>query len=165
MKPKKSVYCKGANRPKIKFECQSAAENFIKFNSSEILMQSGKTPIRAYYCRWCVGWHTSSSNYAGVYENDKMFDSLTTIEKVGKPIVESPKVIEIRKEISEFTIEQKREYFERRISEMKMSLETKEQRIELDVLYSERAKAGLKPDKAIKDPFEGYEQWFKATKS
>ena len=37
------------------------AENFIKYNSDEILNETGIAPVRAYYCPFCGGWHITSS--------------------------------------------------------------------------------------------------------
>lgn len=62
MKPSKSrVYCPECGRKKILFETEKKALNFIKFNSEEIEEESGRAPIRAYYCEFCGGWHVTSS--------------------------------------------------------------------------------------------------------
>ena len=62
MKPSKSrVYCPECGRQKILFETEKKALNFIKFNSEEIEEESGRAPIRAYYCEFCGGWHVTSS--------------------------------------------------------------------------------------------------------
>ena len=64
MKPSKSrVYCPECGRQKILFETEKKALNFIKFNSEEIEEESGRAPIRAYYCEFCGGWHVTSSPY------------------------------------------------------------------------------------------------------
>lgn len=44
------------------FETKAKAYNFIKFNSSEIMEESGKAPIRSYYCEICGGYHVTSNN-------------------------------------------------------------------------------------------------------
>ena len=44
------------------FETKAKADNFIKFNSSEIMEESGKAPIRSYYCEICGGYHVTSNN-------------------------------------------------------------------------------------------------------
>ena len=44
------------------FETKANAENFIKFNSSEMMEEYGKTPIRSYYCEICGGYHVTSNN-------------------------------------------------------------------------------------------------------
>ena len=49
-------------RPKMLFETKAKADNFIKFNSSEIMEESGKAPIRSYYCEICGGYHVTSNN-------------------------------------------------------------------------------------------------------
>lgn len=43
------------------FETQSKADNFIKYNSEEILEESGKAPVRSYYCELCGGYHVTSN--------------------------------------------------------------------------------------------------------
>ena len=64
MKPSKSrVYCPECGRQKILFETEKKALNFIKFNSEEIKEESGRAPIRAYYCEFCGGWHVTSSTH------------------------------------------------------------------------------------------------------
>lgn len=61
MKPTNNrIYCIGSRRPKMLFETQSKADNFIKFNSDEIALSSDKTPLRSYYCTFCCGWHVTS---------------------------------------------------------------------------------------------------------
>lgn len=64
MKPIKSrIYCPECGRQKILFETEKKALNFIKFNSEEIEEESGRAPIRTYYCEFCGGWHVTSSTH------------------------------------------------------------------------------------------------------
>ena len=63
MKPTKNqIFCVACGRPKMLFETKAKADNFIKFNSSEIMEESGKAPIRSYYCEICGGYHVTSNN-------------------------------------------------------------------------------------------------------
>ena len=63
MKPiKNQIFCVACGRPKMLFETKAKADNFIKFNSSEIMEESGKAPIRSYYCEICGGYHVTSNN-------------------------------------------------------------------------------------------------------
>ena len=63
MKPTKNqIFCVACGRPKMLFETKAKANNFIKFNSSEIMEESGKAPIRSYYCEICGGYHVTSNN-------------------------------------------------------------------------------------------------------
>ena len=63
MKPKKNhKFCVAYGRPKMLFETKTKADNFIKFNSSEMKEESGKAPIRSYYCEICGGYHVTSNN-------------------------------------------------------------------------------------------------------
>lgn len=61
MKPRRNrIYCLGCMRSKMLFESQAKADNFIVFNSSKILSNSSKAPLRSYYCSFCSGWHVTS---------------------------------------------------------------------------------------------------------
>ena len=63
MKPTRNqIFCVACGRPKMLFETKSKADNFIKFNSSEMMEESGKAPIRSYYCEICGGYHVTSNN-------------------------------------------------------------------------------------------------------
>lgn len=87
MKPVKNhIFCLGCNRPKIAFESKEKANNFIKFNSSEILEQTGKAPIRSYFCTFCSSWHVTSnkSTVAGEkldYRDAHLISKLTSFER------------------------------------------------------------------------------------
>lgn len=62
MKPTKNkTFCNGCRRPKMLFESQQKADNFIKFNSATILEETGKAPVRSYYCTFCGGYHVTSN--------------------------------------------------------------------------------------------------------
>jgi len=62
MKPKRNyVHCLASNKTKVLFESKSKADNFIKYNSQEILEENGKAPVRSYYCQVCVGYHVTSN--------------------------------------------------------------------------------------------------------
>ena len=62
MKPSKNrIFCNGCKRHKMLFETQPKADNFIKFNSNDILEETGKAPIRSYYCEFCGGYHVTSN--------------------------------------------------------------------------------------------------------
>ncbi|MCQ2216930.1 MAG: hypothetical protein MJZ33_00420 [Paludibacteraceae bacterium] len=62
MKPTKNKnFCYGAKRTKMLFETQAKADNFIKYNSAEMLETVKKAPVRSYYCQFCMGWHVTSN--------------------------------------------------------------------------------------------------------
>ena len=62
MKPiHNQVFCVGCRKHKMLFESQSKANNFIRYNSEKILEESGKAPIRSYYCEFCGGYHVTSN--------------------------------------------------------------------------------------------------------
>ena len=62
MKPKRNkIFCLSCRRPKMLFESQAKADNFILYNKEEIEEENGKAPVRSYYCRLCGGWHVTSN--------------------------------------------------------------------------------------------------------
>ena len=62
MRPTKNiVYCCVCQKPKMLFETKQKADNFIKYNSKEILEENGKAPIRSYHCMMCGGFHLTSN--------------------------------------------------------------------------------------------------------
>ena len=69
MKPKNRTLCPDCGKPKILFESESKANNFIKFNASEI---PHGDKLRSYYCPACCGWHVSSHQYNGVNRTEIM---------------------------------------------------------------------------------------------
>ena len=61
MRPiKNSRFCPQCGKSKIVFETKKEAYRFLKFNADEIEAESGKRPVRAYYCTACGGWHVTS---------------------------------------------------------------------------------------------------------
>lgn len=82
MKPTNNrIFCIGCNRPKMLFESQSKADNFIRFNIEEIAIHSHKVPTRSYYCTFCCGWHVTSVN-----ERDRAEYNDTRDEKLWEQI-------------------------------------------------------------------------------
>jgi len=73
MKPTHNrVYCIGCKRPKMLFESQAKADNFIKYNRDEIASLYNKVLSRSYYCSFCCGWHVTSVDEEGrAKANDK----------------------------------------------------------------------------------------------
>ena len=62
MKPTKNhYYCVACHRPKMLFETQAKANNFIRYNAAEMLQAGTKAPVRSYYCSLCGGWHVTSN--------------------------------------------------------------------------------------------------------
>ena len=61
MKPTKNHYhCPGCQRPKMLFASKKEAILFLKYNAEAIEEETGKRPVRAYYCNYCCGWHLTS---------------------------------------------------------------------------------------------------------
>lgn len=62
MKPTKNqVFCLSCQHNKMLFESQKKADRFIAFNGNEILEETGRAPVRSYYCLFCCGWHVTSN--------------------------------------------------------------------------------------------------------
>lgn len=72
MKPKNRVLCPDCGRPKILFESENKANNFIKFNAEEI--PHGHR-LRSYYCPACCGWHVSSHEYDGINRTELLLEN------------------------------------------------------------------------------------------
>ena len=64
MKPKNRVMCPDCGHPKMLFETEKKAENFLKFNMSAVNPDGTRT-MRVYYCPACCGYHISSHEYHG----------------------------------------------------------------------------------------------------
>lgn len=75
MKPKDKnrIYCVGARRPKLAFETEKKALNFIKFNIENCENLEIK-PTRTYYCEYCCAWHVSSKSNTDSVEYFKRRD-------------------------------------------------------------------------------------------
>ena len=89
MKPTKSkVFCRDSGKPKILFETEKKADNFIKFNAEEIALESGYSPVRSYYCIYCGGYHvTSRKGNSGVSRSEKVLEEYNRLKqeiKTGK---------------------------------------------------------------------------------
>lgn len=56
------IWCPGASRSKLQFESLRKAESYIRWNSGEIRRESGKAPVRAYYCQECCCYHVTSAS-------------------------------------------------------------------------------------------------------
>lgn len=54
------MFCPACGHTKMHFETEKEALTFLRYNGDEILEETGKRPIRAYYCDVCVAWHVTS---------------------------------------------------------------------------------------------------------
>jgi len=83
MKPTHNrVYCIGCKRPKMLFESQAKADNFIKYNRDEIASLYNKVPSRSYYCSFCCGWHVTSVDDEGKAKANDKRDEHTYIKSI-----------------------------------------------------------------------------------
>lgn len=71
---KNSVYCHCCNKYKMLFTSKQHADNYIRFNSEAILSETGKAPIRSYYCSICGGWHLTSMPLEFSEEHKSLFE-------------------------------------------------------------------------------------------
>ena len=89
MKPTRNrVYCLDCKGTKILFATEAKANNFIRFNADEIMEETGKAPIRAYYCESCAGWHVTS-NSKKAYYIEKQYKETFNWEECKKKLTES----------------------------------------------------------------------------
>lgn len=58
--------CPDCGKPKMLFSTEKEAQNFIKWNSSE--MEHGQT-LRPYYCPACCGYHISHKKHYTGFDN------------------------------------------------------------------------------------------------
>ena len=62
MKPTRNkIHCPECGRTKMLFESEEKAINFMRFNNEQIIEETGKAPVRAYYCNACGGYHLTSN--------------------------------------------------------------------------------------------------------
>lgn len=89
MKPKKNrIYCRELGRIKMLFLSEKKAMNFIRFNADEIIEETGKAPVRCYYCNSCAGWHVTS-NPNQEYYMEKQYQETFNWDESQKSLTES----------------------------------------------------------------------------
>jgi hypothetical protein len=61
-RPKDSnlIFCPSASRAKLQFKTFKKAVDYIRWNSKEIYQESGRAPIRVYWCSKCACFHVTS---------------------------------------------------------------------------------------------------------
>lgn len=187
MKPTKNkVFCKNCDRTKMLFETERKADNFIKFNSDEILEETGYSPQRSYFCLFCGGWHvTSLKEKFGLSKKEQLFEAIQQQQqkKVNQKelkIKESihnenqEKLDNIRKDlenqIKEMGALQKEIFLNENISSLKKQIELfnasgadkeglKTVRQTLEILYVLRKQNGFKKDNNKFDEAKEIEEW------
>ena len=115
MKPSKNkIFCRDCGKQKQVFETEKKADNFIKFNSNDIELESGYAPKRSYFCVACGAWHiTSNENeFQGKSFTEKVLEKYT-IEK--KEINQELQIIENQKKQE---IYQKLQIIENKINDL-----------------------------------------------
>lgn len=89
MKPKKNrIYCREFGRIKMLFPSERKAMNFIRFNADAIIEETGKAPVRCYYCNLCAGWHVTS-NPNQEYYMEKQYQETFNWDESQKSLAES----------------------------------------------------------------------------
>ena len=62
---KNRVMCPDCGRPKMQFETERKAQDFIKWNAGDF--PQGGESLRTYYCKACCCWHISHKQYKSGY--------------------------------------------------------------------------------------------------
>lgn len=65
------IFCPAAGRAKLQFETLKKAVNYIRWNSREIYYESGKAPVRVYWCPRCGCFHVTSRPHNKTPEEHK----------------------------------------------------------------------------------------------
>ena len=92
IKPKKRVYCADSMRPKMKFETEKEARDFIKWNHDNF---EEKIPSRVYWCEACCGYHITArpEGKVGVTVNMKLPYLTDALEKDRNRVMHAVKAI------------------------------------------------------------------------
>lgn len=73
MKPNKQniIICPDCGKPKLQFQTEQKALNFIKYNGQDII-KDGQTieNLRTYYCPSCCAYHITSKPYKEYYRHN-----------------------------------------------------------------------------------------------
>lgn len=117
MKPVKNrVYCQDCGRIKMLFDSEEKANRFIKYNKDEIESENGKSPVRAYNCKMCGGWHVTSkqeSKYIRKSIGERLDDNIDQLKSLEQ------RFNEFKSNIKKMTIQ---ECFEK-IDEFRMEID------------------------------------------
>lgn len=62
---KNRIVCPDCGKPKMQFESERKALDFIKWNAEDF--PQGGESLRAYYCKACCCWHISHKHYSSGY--------------------------------------------------------------------------------------------------
>lgn len=62
---KNRIMCPDCGRPKMQFESERKAQDFIKWNADDF--PQGGDSLRVYYCKACCCWHISHKQYSKGY--------------------------------------------------------------------------------------------------
>lgn len=177
MKPTRNkVFCPDCERPKMLFETEQKAKNFIRFNSEEIQAESGYSPQRAYFCLFCNGWHvTSAKQFVGVSRKERLL--METMKAKEERILQKDEIMaEIENELAGKEAFEKNIIVSNRIATLKQEMERfgnfkecdkaklKEMRQWLDALQAVRKKCGFqqsseKYEKAKEEEIDGWRLW------
>lgn len=101
-KPKNRIMCPDCGRPKMFFETEAKAKNFIKFNGSDV---EHKGELRTYYCPACAGYHITSKEYKRNYDSqtDRLIEAYKKQIKV--PMIQELNLInELYEHIVSFNV-------------------------------------------------------------
>lgn len=120
MKPRNNKpFCPDCGRPKMRFETEKKALNFIKYNGNDIL-KHGQTidQIRVYYCPSCCAYHITTKPYKASYDfnTDRLIKAYKQSTSAAKRIVynnlndrDDEVIREIQKQATEASVSTKKE--------------------------------------------------------
>ena len=99
------IFCIGCLRQKMLFESKSKADNFLRYNSAQILEENKKAPIRSYYCEFCCGYQVTSnpSHFDGErldLRDNALMEKMITLnreQKSKKPAAKAKVNIEVKR--------------------------------------------------------------------
>lgn len=89
MKPiKNRVFCIDSGRQKQLFGTEKEAQNFIKFNSEEMMETEERAPVRSYFCSSCAGWHVTSSPVAfeGPTKTERIIENIKVAKEARREV-------------------------------------------------------------------------------
>ena len=89
-KPKNRVWCPDCGKPKMRFETEKKAENFIKWNGDNLEENNGT--LRAYYCPACCCWHISHKKKWWGYDH-RTDDLISAFERQKKKTTKIDRLI------------------------------------------------------------------------
>lgn len=102
------VMCPDCGKSKLQFETEKKAQDFIRWNGSELKRQDGN--LRPYYCPACCCWHIShKQKYDGIDQRtDRMIERYNNSRKASQRIDKIQRELYLKEHAEELAREQQR---------------------------------------------------------